>query len=478
VYTTLLVDPGDAAHNKTRHIQTILCTSLCRSSRSFFDRSTAWEILLLLKTTSKLGLPALVFAFAASCGMGASNELGSSDAAAGASGSAGAAGGGAPGTGGAVGVTGAGGSGSGAAGASGTGSGGRGAGAGGADGRGAGGAMSGAGGVMAGTGGVMAGAGGAMSGAGGAATTGPSGLPIPPGPANVARPSGTAGNITVINWAGFKGAISYTFDDDNDSQIANYGQLQALGVPFTFYMWTNRTEASNSVWATAVKDGHEIGNHTQSHSSNGTIPDIQAATTFIMQHFGVMPYTMAAPNGAAIYTTLANGLFMINRGVANNLIAPAGNADRFTLPCYIPPTGATATMFNAQVDSAQSAGSWRVILVHGFTGGNDGAFQPVPLNEFINGVKHTISLGNMWIGRVVDIGAYWLGQKAFAQATTTTSGSNKTWSWTLPNNFPPGRFLRVTVPGGTLTQRGATLPWDSHGFYEIALDAGSVTLSP
>jgi hypothetical protein len=58
------------------------------------------------------------------------------------------------------------------------------------------------------------------------------------------------------------------------------------------------------------------------------------------------------------------------------------------------------------------------------------------------------------------------------------SGSDKTWTWKLPANFPPGKFLRVTVPGGTLKQNGATLPWDPHGYYEIALDAGSVTVSP
>jgi peptidoglycan/xylan/chitin deacetylase (PgdA/CDA1 family) len=294
------------------------------------------------------------------------------------------------------------------------------------------------------------------------------------------KPSGAPGNITVLNWAGFKGAVSYTFDDDNSSQINNYNMLQALGVPFTFYLWTGRTEATNSVWMTAVHDGHELGNHTMSHQSTppGGVADITAATTFIMQHFGVTPFTMAAPNGAATYTTLANGLFLINRGVADNLIAPNDSTDPFTLPCYIPPTGATASMFNAEVDSARTAGRWRVILVHGFTGGTDSAYQPVPLNEFISGVQHTISLGDMWIGTLLNVAAYWRGQKAFSQATTTTSGSDKTWTWTLPDHFPPGKYLRVTVPGGTVKQNGAALAWDSHGYYEIALDAKSVTVSP
>jgi hypothetical protein len=58
------------------------------------------------------------------------------------------------------------------------------------------------------------------------------------------------------------------------------------------------------------------------------------------------------------------------------------------------------------------------------------------------------------------------------------SGSDKTWTWTLPGNFPPGKYLRVTVPGGTVKQKGVELAWDPHGYYEIALDALSVTVSP
>ena len=46
------------------------------------------------------------------------------------------------------------------------------------------------------------------------------------------------------------------------------------------------------------------------------------------------------------------------------------------------------------------------------------------------------------------------------------------WTWTLPENFPPGKYLRVKVDGGTLTQGAAALPWVTHGYYEVALDAG------
>jgi hypothetical protein len=164
--------------------------------------------------------------------------------------------------------------------------------------------------------------------------------------------------------------------------------------------------------------------------------------------------------------------------VGNAVIAPNGNSDPFTLPTYIPPTGASASAFNQQVESARDGGGWRTMCLHGFQGGNDGAYQPVPLDAFVSSVEHAKSFGDIWIDSIVNVGAYWLGQKAFSQATTMTSGSDKTWTWTLPDHFPPGRYLRVKVGGGTLKQDGQALPWDGHGYYEIALDPESLTLSP
>lgn len=318
---------------------------------------------------------------------------------------------------------------------------------------------------------------GGMTGGGGMTTNGASHLPVPPGASNVPKPSGTPGNITVLNWAGFKAAVTYSFDDSNSSQISHYPtDLKPLGVPFTFYMWTGKSEASNAIWATALKDGHEIANHTQSHQSAGTAADVDAATQFIMQKYGVQAWTMAAPNGAAVYTDLAKPRFMINRGVSDKVIMPNDNSDPFTLPTYIPDPKNLA--FNSEVDAARTAGGWRTMCVHGFTGGSDGAYMPVPIEQFVAGVQHAKELGDVWIDTMTNVGAYWLGQKAFSSATTSTAGSDKTWTWKLPAHFPPGHYLRVKVDGGTLKQGGSALTWDSHGYYEIALDALSVTLSP
>jgi hypothetical protein len=210
----------------------------------------------------------------------------------------------------------------------------------------------------------------------------------------------------------------------------------------------------------------------------GTAADVDAATDFLKQKLGVTAWTMAAPYGDASYIPLGTTRFLINRGVSNGLIGPNDNTDPFNLLCYVPPQGAIASAFNAEIDSARSAGRWRVVLVHGFTGGSDGAYQPVNIAELISSVNHAKSFGDVWIDSMVNVGAYWRGQKTLSAVTPAMSGNNTTWSWTLPAHFPPGKFLRVKVDGGTLAQAGKPLTWDDHGYYEAALDAGSLTLSP
>ncbi|WP_433936474.1 polysaccharide deacetylase family protein [Sorangium cellulosum] len=305
-----------------------------------------------------------------------------------------------------------------------------------------------------------------------------SGLPTPPGAADVAKPSGAVGGFKVIDWAGFAGAVSYSFDDSNSSQIQNFEALNGLGVPFTFYLQTGKNESNDPVWPRALEAGHELGNHTKSHSSNDNGSDTDAATQFIEDKFDIKVYTMAAPNGSAVYTGIAKTRFMINRGVSNALIAPNDSSDPFTLPSYIPPQNASAAVMNEQVTSARSGKGWRTFCIHGFNGGSDGAYQPIALQAFVDHVNHVKGLGDVWIDSILNVGAYWLGQKAVTSGTSTPAGGETTYTWQLPEHFPPGKYVRVTVTGGTLKQNGAALPWNPHGYYEVALDPESVTLAP
>jgi peptidoglycan/xylan/chitin deacetylase (PgdA/CDA1 family) len=302
------------------------------------------------------------------------------------------------------------------------------------------------------------------------------GLPVP-SRTGVAPPSGEVGGLRVLDWAGLKGAVSYTFDDANRSQIDHYAELQSLGVPLTFYLQTNKSDAKDAIWAQALLDGHELGNHSKSHPQTADADDVDAATAFIEENFGIKPLTMAAPYGDSSYVSVAETRFLINRGVSNSSVA-AGSGNRFNLPCHIPAEGAAASAMDSVVDKAYQAGRWQIMLVHGFTGGSDGAYQPVSIEEFVAHVQHEKTQPDLWIDSVIDVGAYWVAQSIIADATPEVDGDSTNWTWTLPEHFPPGQCLRVAVDGGTLVQRGTALEWDEHGYYEVALDEGSLTLAP
>jgi hypothetical protein len=297
------------------------------------------------------------------------------------------------------------------------------------------------------------------------------------GSSTVPRPAGTPGNLKVLHWAGFMAAATYTFDGANQSQVSNYAALQALGVHYTFFLIGNKIAANSAAWQGAVADGHEIGNGTQTANSV-TLADVQQGDQTIHSTLGANVTTMASPNGNVAYEPFAQQLYFLDRGVSNGLVVPNGPTDPFNLFAYIPPAGAAASAFNSQVDTARASGGWRVFLVHGFTGGNDGAYQPVDISQFTAAVNYAKSLGDVWIDTFTNVGAYWRGESSFSAATVTSSGSDQTWTWTLPGHFPPGKCLRVTVDGGTLKQGGTPLAWDGHGYYEVSLDAGSLTLSP
>jgi peptidoglycan/xylan/chitin deacetylase (PgdA/CDA1 family) len=337
---------------------------------------------------------------------------------------------------------------------------------------------------------------------GGGAVRVASGLPAAPGAAAVPRPAGAPGNLKVLDWAGFKSAVSYTFDDGQPSHIEHYAALQATGVPLTFFVNANTPSLTSfvSTFSQAVRDGHEIGNHTANHchadpdgtlyttdgnDQRGACPGTSAGaelddcTAFIMSALGApRVFTAASPFGDVGFNAAASERFFLNRGVVGGTIAPNDDTDPFHLPMWAAVENDTVTRFNAAVDKAHGAGRWVIMLLHSIAPTTSRLYATVDIAAITGSIAYARSLGDVWIDTMANVGAYWRGQKLLSSLTPVVSGDIRTWTWTLPRHFPTGRYLRVRVDGGTLSQGGKPLAWDGRGYYEIALDAGSLTLAP
>jgi peptidoglycan/xylan/chitin deacetylase (PgdA/CDA1 family) len=330
---------------------------------------------------------------------------------------------------------------------------------------------------------------GSTSAAGGTSVVGTPDPPAAPPTSDVPQPSGavTSANLRVLPWAGFTAAITYTLDDTQPSQTEHWPELQAAGVPMTFFAnpSANWQSGYDAAWTAVAAAGSEIGNHTWSHChpnlTGCTNPlataedEIDKTTTYITTHFGVPAvYSFASPFGDSGWNTYAAPRLLAGRGVSGGLVPASGQSDWYNLPVIAVSAGQTAKDFDASIDSAHSQGRWGIFLIHSLLPTSNNWYAGVEISDITASIGYAQSLGDVWIDSFVEVSAYARAQQMFEKLTP----AENTWTWTLPEHFPPGKVLRVTVDGGTLSQSGAPLTWDAHGYYEVALDVGTLRWDP
>jgi hypothetical protein len=301
----------------------------------------------------------------------------------------------------------------------------------------------------------------------------------------------------VIPWAGFQAAVTYTFDDSQPSQIDHFADIQATAVPVTYYITTvnNWYAGYDATWKEALVKGNELGNHTVNHcyanltciSGMTALPtlaaEIDQCSDYIKTKLGAPAiYTIAYPFGDTGYATEAKARFFLGRiaspGATNGMVAPADSTDPFAIPVIAATGGEAASKFSGDIDTARAQHKWVTFLFHSILPNGQNWYAGVDVTTVTGSIAHAKSLSDVWIDTFANVGAYWLGQKTVQAAVPTQAGGGTRWTWTLPAHFPPGKFLRVTVDGGTLKQNTTTLAWDGHGYYEVALDAGTLSWTP
>jgi hypothetical protein len=210
-------------------------------------------------------------------------------------------------------------------------------------------------------------------------------------------------------------------------------------------------------------------------------------------------YTMAAPFGDTNWAQPAqNANFIANRSVWNAdptasvsaaaFVAAADTTNIYHLPCYS--GGAWSSGWGVEdsqasldqvVNDARGRGRWGIFLFHSVLP-NDwdpaGACCPTHASYIAGSMNKLKQRGDVWGDTVVNVAAYQIAQNLIQGLTPVTANGSTTWTWDLPTGFPPGKYLRVTVTGGSVSQGGAALAWNDRGFYEISVDAKTLTLAP
>jgi peptidoglycan/xylan/chitin deacetylase (PgdA/CDA1 family) len=321
-----------------------------------------------------------------------------------------------------------------------------------------------------------------------------SGLPYPAG-AGAPGPGGEPGALTVLDWAGFAAAVSYTFDDGQPSQIEHYAELAAQGVPMTFYIcagWSGTSGNFTEAWSRAAADGNEIGNHTVNHphasltdTATGKGPlathelEISEDAAYITDTLSHRPvWSFAAPYGDRGWAPYAAEFYFVNRGVGYGTIAPLDGTDPLNLPVFAAVGGESAKALDGELDLARRSGRWLIFLFHSLLPTSRNWYAGVETENVTASMYHARAAGDVWADALYKVAAYWIGQKILARVEPERSGGTFVWRWSLPAHFPTGTYLRVRVGGGKVFQKGVEVPWDPHGFYEVALDAGELTVAP
>ena len=112
-----------------------------------------------------------------------------------------------------------------------------------------------------------------------------------------------AGPITTVPWDGHPGAVSFTFDDGEISQLNNLGNYfeKNQDIKVTFFLTGGMNAGNQSKFFPMAEKGHEIGNHSQTHADLSNSDNLKCEITDykndLEQRSGAEVVAFATPYG-------------------------------------------------------------------------------------------------------------------------------------------------------------------------------------
>jgi len=233
------------------------------------------------------------------------------------------------------------------------------------------------------------------------------------------------------NWNGKKCAVVLTYDDALNIHLDKViPALNAYHLKGTFYLIASRPAVIDRMeeWRAASKKGHELGNHTLYHPCDGSLPgrtwvekendltnytaaravkEIRTANQLLKAIDGKTERTFAYPCGdlkigdSLYYNSLKHD-FVAARGVQQGFLQ-AKEVDLTNVNSFME-VGSTAVQMIAQIEEAEKAGSFIVLLFHGVGGEHALNVDWEEHQKLLDYLKNREK--DIWVTTMVDLGTY------------------------------------------------------------------------
>ena len=283
-----------------------------------------------------------------------------------------------------------------------------------------------------------------------------------------------AGPITTVPWDGHPGAVSFTFDDCEISQLNNLGDYfdKNDDIKVTFFLTGGMNAGNQSKYFPMVEKGHEIGNHSKTHADLTNTNNLKGEVTDykhdLEQRSGAEVISFATPYcyyNDAVEAEIAKE-HIVNRncqGATKYKWDEEPIWERISSDCY----QGNTQQSKGNMSEAKQKNAWTVQLNHAVTGG--GGYS-ISKDDMISIMDEAKAQG-LWRAPMGRVAAYYRAHFVIDKATSTDIEGGFKVTWTSPHPAMPRSVpLRVKIEGAdgkTVKQKGKEIKAEDDGSYVI-----------
>ena len=284
-----------------------------------------------------------------------------------------------------------------------------------------------------------------------------------------------AAPITTVPWNGHPGAVSFTFDDSEISQLNNLGDYfeKNQDIKVTFFMTGGMNAGNQSKYFPMAAKGHEIGNHSKTHAdltnSNNLKGEITDYKYDLEQRSGAEVVAFATPYcyyNDAVEAEIAKA-HIVNRncqGATKYKWNEEPIWERISSDCY----QGNTQQSKGNMSEAKQKNAWTVQLNHGVDGAGFG--YGITPSDMISIMDEAKAQG-LWRAPMGRVAAYYRAHFVIDKAEATSIDGGFKVTWKSPHSAMPKSVpLRVKIEGAegkTVKQKGKEIQAEEDGSFVI-----------